>query len=126
MSATSPENQSTVLATIKYSVPPKDGSQARRNTILDPVTGLMERNFEEQEHMDMAIENVRGQEHQYSLDTTGFQFHLRPTKMPASDFRDDKKVKEEYYPESIQILKEITGASRVVLFDHSRSIHDAW
>ncbi|XP_006463573.1 hypothetical protein AGABI2DRAFT_120383 [Agaricus bisporus var. bisporus H97] len=122
MSATPLTNQDTVPATIKYSVPPKDGSQAHRHTLTDPVTGLAEKNFEE-EHMGVTVENVRGQEHLYSLNRTGFQFCEHPTKMRASDFRDDEKVKEEYYPESIQFIKDVTGASRVVIFDHTRRAH---
>ncbi|EKM75015.1 hypothetical protein AGABI1DRAFT_116593 [Agaricus bisporus var. burnettii JB137-S8] len=122
MSATPITNQDTVSASIKYSIPPGDGSQARWDfTSNDPVTGVEERNFEEGQ-VNVMIENIRGQEHLYSLDRTGFLFCVRPTKMHASDFQDEKKVKEEYYPESIQLIKDVTGASRVVLFDHTHRL----
>ena len=32
-----------------------------------------------------------------------------------------EEIEREYYPESIALVKELTGASRVVLFDHSTS-----
>ncbi len=52
-----------------------------------------------------------------TLDTAGFQlFSDRP-----SQFINDGEVQAEgYYDESIALLKEITGASRVVVFDHSK------
>ena len=68
----------------------------------------------------MAIENVRGKEDQYTLDTAGFQFYKSPAK--HTSFSNDQEIQDEYYPESIELLKKLTGASRVVIFDHSKSI----
>ena len=36
-------------------------------------------------------------------------------------FDNDEAVEREYYSESIALVKELTGASRVVVFDHSES-----
>jgi hypothetical protein len=36
-------------------------------------------------------------------------------------FTNDADIEKEYYPESIELIKRVTGASRVVLFDHSTS-----
>lgn len=65
----------------------------------------------------MEIEDVRGNEESFSLDSTGFQFYKRAAKHTA--FNDNAEIEKEYYPESIDLLKELTGASRVVIFDHS-------
>ena len=35
------------------------------------------------------------------------------------DFDDDEKIKQHYYDEVIATIKRLTGASRVVIFDHS-------
>ena len=32
---------------------------------------------------------------------------------------DDAEIEKEYYPESEELIKKVTGASRVVFFDHS-------
>ncbi|EEB92672.1 hypothetical protein MPER_08785, partial [Moniliophthora perniciosa FA553] len=34
-------------------------------------------------------------------------------------FNDEAEIEKEYYPESIELIKKITGASKVVLFDHT-------
>jgi hypothetical protein len=36
-------------------------------------------------------------------------------------FYDQKEIEEVYYPESIELIKKVTGASKVVIFDHSVS-----
>ncbi|KAJ7916201.1 hypothetical protein B0H13DRAFT_1609641 [Mycena leptocephala] len=52
-----------------------------------------------------------------SLDKTGFQLFKHPAKHTA--FTNDADIEKEYYPESIELIKRLTGASRVVLFDHT-------
>ena len=37
----------------------------------------------------------------------------------------DKEIIKEYYPESIELIKELTGANNVVLFNPSMSLHIA-
>ncbi|KAF8996125.1 hypothetical protein BDQ17DRAFT_1429903 [Cyathus striatus] len=66
---------------------------------------------------DVPIENIRGNEGSVTLDATGFQYFKRAAK--HTSFTDDVAIKEEYYPESIDLLKELTGASKVVIFDHT-------
>ncbi|TFK37367.1 hypothetical protein BDQ12DRAFT_157158 [Crucibulum laeve] len=65
----------------------------------------------------MVIENVRGKEESVTLDTAGFQFFKSPAK--HTSFTDDAEIEREYYPESIELIKKLTGATRVVLFDHT-------
>lgn len=106
----------SVTAIITYSLPPADGSRAFQRVAVDPITGEREKNIL-QEPYEVVVENVRGKEDLYTLDNSGFQFHNRPTKV--KDFQNEKIIQEVYYPESTEIIKELTGASRVVLFDHS-------
>jgi len=108
----------TVTVPLVYQLPPSNGERAYLKTQVDGK-GDFQRNTVQEVH-DVQIENIRGNEHLYNLDNAGFQIYNRPTKFTA--FRDDKKVQEEYYPESIELIKELTGASRVVLFDHTHRL----
>ncbi|KAI6125925.1 hypothetical protein EV401DRAFT_1036272 [Pisolithus croceorrhizus] len=101
---------------LNYSIPPADGSQAFTQTYPDPVTGEWRRNWREDPHF-VEIEDIRGKEDNYGLDTAGFQYFRHPAK--HTKFTDDEEIKEEYYPESIELIKKLTGASRVVIFDHT-------
>ena len=57
-----------------------------------------------------------------SLDGAGFE--LRPHDTAVSSFYDDEEVRTIYYPEVEQLVKAATGASRVVIFDHTVRIED--
>ena len=108
----------SVKATLLYSEPPTDGSKPYIHINADPKTGVRPQNFETFPH-EVEIENIRGKEHTVSLDTTGFQYFKRA--VPHTTFENDEVVQKEYYPQSIDLVKELTGASRAVVFDHSRS-----
>jgi hypothetical protein len=107
----------TVQAILNYFTEPVDGSKPYGYiNAPDPASGQKQRNWEYNEKT-VEIENLRGNESSVSLDTSGFQFGTHPAKHTA--FTDDKLIEEEYYPESIELIKSVTGASRVVLFDHT-------
>ncbi|KAF9235941.1 hypothetical protein BU15DRAFT_89359 [Melanogaster broomeanus] len=103
-----------------YFSPPSDGSSPYTTINADSVTGEPGRNWVPEEHT-VFVENIRGKESNYTLDTAGFQFVKKPAK--HTTFVDEDDIKAEYYPESIALLKEVTGASRVVLFDHTVRRH---
>lgn len=106
-----------VTTTINYGVPPADSTiHAHQSISANPESGAFEKNYVLQAH-DMQVENVRGKEETVGLDTAGFQFYCRPSKV--SDFGDREKIKKEYYAESEQIIKDVTGATKVVIFAHS-------
>jgi hypothetical protein len=59
-----------------------------------------------------------------SLDKEGFILVRHESKM--KDFYDDDEVKRIYYPEIEQLVKQATGAARVLVFDHTlRAENDA-
>ncbi|KAH7890350.1 hypothetical protein F5I97DRAFT_1946124 [Phlebopus sp. FC_14] len=99
-----------------YYLPPADGSRPYNYVNADSQTGERRKNWEEDSHV-VNIENVRGQEHQYKLDNAGFQYGRHPPK--HTSFLNDKEIEEEYYSESIDLIKNVTGASSVVIFDHT-------
>ena len=110
-----------VTTTVTYSVPPADGVRAFQSTVkLDPISGARERNYT-RKIPEVQVENIRGREDTVSLDTAGFQFYTSPAKYKG-EFLDDEEIKRECYPESEELIKKLTGANKVVIFDHSKYI----
>lgn len=64
----------------------------------------------------VAIRNGREQFNKFSLDTNGFV--LTEDETAVRDFYDPDEVKSVYYPEVERLIKRVTGAERVVIFDH--------
>jgi hypothetical protein len=112
------QEPTTVAATLKYTIPPPNDERLFRYTSLDHAPNGRITNFDYEERT-VQIENLRGKENAATLDSTGFQFFRRPAKHRA--FRVDEDIQKEYYLESEHLIKELTGASRVVFFDHSTS-----
>jgi len=65
----------------------------------------------------VGIRNGRTLAEQLSLDEQGFVFVPHPTKV--TDFFDEQQLKSVYYPEIEQLIRRESGASRVVIFDHT-------
>ena len=83
-------------------------------------TFLRNENLEHLPH-PVVIENIRGKEETVTLDTAGFQLFHAPTA--HTDFTDGEEIKRGYYAETGDLVKKITGASRVIFYDHSKSIY---
>ena len=97
---------SSTKAKLDYPVPPPNGERAYTHINRDSKTSDYKENYE---HVlkEVVIENLRGMEDSATLDTTGFQlFHL-PAKYTS--FATDEDIYQEYYPESIELLKEQTA-----------------
>ena len=58
----------------------------------------------------------------FSLDREGFELSRHATAV--SDFLDDDEVRSIYYPEVERLVRDATGASQVVIFDHTVRIDD--
>jgi hypothetical protein len=65
----------------------------------------------------VTIRNGRPQADQFILDRNGFRFVRHDTKV--ADFYDEDEVRRVYYPEMEALVKQESGASRVVVFDHT-------
>lgn len=65
----------------------------------------------------MEVRNGRLIADQLSLDEQGFVLVEHKTKV--TDFFDPAQLKSVYYPEVEQLIKDESGASRVVIFDHT-------
>ena len=108
----------SVAADLLYFSPPKDGSKPYADINADPTTGQHRANWEPVAHT-VQIENLRGKEDSVTLGAAGFQYGREAATHKA--FTSDAAIEAEYYPESIELVKRITGASRIVPFDHSAS-----
>ncbi|MGH7916100.1 MAG: CmcJ/NvfI family oxidoreductase [Candidatus Binataceae bacterium] len=64
----------------------------------------------------VVVRNGRDNAERLTLDREGFAFLRYPSTM--RDFYDDGEVRAVYYPECERLLREATGAARVVVFDH--------
>jgi len=105
-----------ITTPLNYFTPPLDGTRPWSNINADPTTGKRDRNYELRE-INTQVENLRGKEDQYTIDKNGFQFFKVPTAV--TNFDDDERVQQEYYTEQAELIKKLTGASRVVMFDHT-------
>jgi hypothetical protein len=73
---------------------------------------------EQYEDRVVPIHNARGLETEFDLDRQGFTLRRHVTQ--ATDFFDEAEVRAIYDPEVEHLIKEATGAARVVVFDHTR------
>ena len=71
----------------------------------------------------MTVRNGRLVADRLSLDQHGFVFVEHNTRV--ADFFDARELESVYYPEVEQLIKQISGASRVVIFDHTLRSGDA-
>jgi hypothetical protein len=65
----------------------------------------------------VTIRDVRPVASALSLDREGFQLITAPSGV--SDFYDEEAVRTRYYAETVTLLEELTGASHVLVFDHT-------
>jgi len=81
----------------------------------DPPPGVPPRNTREETHAVKVLDG-RAVNDRLSLEREGFVLLRRPTA--AKDFYDEAEIARVYYPECERLIKEFTGASRVLAFDH--------
>jgi len=70
----------------------------------------------------MAIRNARLLPNDFSLDVEGFAFAEHLTKV--ADFFDDAQLTSVYTPELEILIAGLTGATEVVVYDHTRRSSD--
>lgn len=68
------------------------------------------------ELVSMPIADARYLGHQPRIDIDGFELWEAPTEVV--DFWNDQEVTAKYYVEAAELVKGVTGASEVIVFDH--------
>ncbi|OUL32425.1 methyltransferase [Nostoc sp. RF31YmG] len=86
------------------------------NYTYEPSSGIPRTNGTYQSHK-LPIYNARSISDNILLDREGFSFTGHTTSV--RNFYDEDEIRQVYYPEAEQLLKQVTGATEVVIFDHT-------
>lgn len=104
-------------STLTFYAPPADGSSPW-NYVETPPEGSPQRNYGEFPH-EVDINDIRGREHEFDMNINGFGT-LNGIQSQETEFTDDERIKEVYYPEVEKLLLDnVPGAKRVFIFDHT-------
>ncbi len=103
----------TVTATLNYLTP---SSERPYVYMYDPPPGTPQRLGDYRGHA-VTIGDARQMADRLSLDAQGFI--LRQQKTAIGDFLDEAEVRRVYYPEIENLVCDLTGASRALMFDHT-------
>ncbi len=82
----------------------------------DPPAGVPKTNIVSEPH-SVPIFDMRPVADGLTLDVQGFA--LVPAPTAVTDFYDEAQLQEIYYPEAENLVQQATGATRVVVFDHT-------
>jgi hypothetical protein len=104
----------TVEGSLRFLVP-----KAEALSVAMPVEGGATPKAGEDRNVDqlVPIHNARAAAEAPALDAEGFELTRWDSAM--GDFFDDEAVRSVYYPEVVAQLKALTGASEVLVFDHT-------
>jgi len=92
-----------------YTKPPTGAQQE--------ASGREEQSVGKTVEIETTVRDGRNQQH--SLDKNSFELVEQETALSTKDFFDDhEKVKNVYYPEIAELIKEKTGAAYVMMFHH--------
>lgn len=108
-----PQTADSVHAALNYLV--YDGKKPQV-FIGPPEAGIPQRSNEFQE-VKVPIADGRAVAGLLSLDREGFELHRHNTAV--KNFFDDDEIYKVHYPEIEQLLKKLTGATAVHIFDHT-------
>ena len=116
LNALAPAN--VVEAELKFIIP-----NGQRPQLFKPAPGQTEgRRTGDFEVRTVPIADGRYLAEHFSLDREGFELTNHVTAV--SDFLDEDEVRAIYYPEVERLVRDTTGASQVVIFDHTVRIDD--
>ncbi len=101
-----------IVAPINFTMPMAEKPYSYN---YEPPPGVPPRNTREETH-EVKILDGRAVGDRLSLDREGFVLLHRPTA--AKDLYNEDEIARVYYPECERLIKQATGAKRVVAFDH--------
>jgi hypothetical protein len=102
-----------IEAALQYLEPMSDKP---RSLEYEPPPGVPRTTAVYRDHT-VTIHDLRPVASALSLEREGFQ--LVTAASSVRDFYDEESIQTHYYPEAAALLRELTGASRVVVFDHT-------
>jgi hypothetical protein len=95
-------------------------SERPRTYTFAPPPGVPQTNVVVEPHR-VAIHDARAQADAFTLDGQGFA--LLDHRSDVTNFDSESEIRSVYYAEAERLLKEITGADRVFIFDHTLRRH---
>jgi hypothetical protein len=102
-----------VSAQLSYFAAGGDRAEVR---VFPPGSGLATVRPASVQHL-VSIRDARPIANDLRLDEHGFELHSHPSAF--ADFYDEAAVRERYYPEVQTVMRAITGALAVIVFDHN-------
>jgi hypothetical protein len=111
------EGLPAVEAAFNYLVPM---AERPRNYAYEPPAGVPRTNTQSESHR-LPVNNIRVTAKKFTLDDDGFALLHHQSEVLAFD--DEDEIRRIYYPESERLLKAVTGADRVFIFDHTLRRH---
>jgi len=91
-------------------------------TIANPPGSARDQRKGDVEEREITVHDVRSIADQFDMDREGFAFMNCTSEM--KDFFDEDQVKSVYYPEMENLVAGVTGAAKVVVFDHTIRVAD--
>jgi len=102
-----------VNAVLNYLVP---AAEKPHSYTYDPPPGVPQTTAQYEGH-SLAIHDLRPIAGDLSLDREGIRLIEQPTEV--RDFYDEEEVRRLYYPATERLVARLSGAARVVVFDHT-------
>jgi hypothetical protein len=84
----------------------------------DPGDEIQRTNCTNESVDGIKVYNIRGGEHEFTIEKEGFAVVQLESKLTPEEFYDDDKVKMVYYEELKELLKNRSGATRVEVLEH--------
>jgi hypothetical protein len=103
----------SVEAELNYLAP---NSSKPRTYTYDPPAGVPQTTIVNDPHK-VEIHDARPIASSISLDAEGFVVLQHRSRV--SGFEDEDEIRTIYYPETADLLKDVTGADRILIFDHT-------
>ncbi len=103
-----------VTASVEFIVPQKEKPQF----LSSAMTGSDPKVMFETVELPVRIANLRLRPEAADIDREGFE--LMTAQTSVKDLNDDEAIRQEYYPEIVELLKKRFGANRIEIFDATR------
>jgi hypothetical protein len=98
---------------LNYIVPTQDRP---RSFTYDPGDGSPRTTVTTAPHI-LPVHDMREEDQAFTLDGEGFA--VVEHRSAVTDLQDEAQIRDTYYAEAERLLKDVTGADRVFIFDHT-------
>jgi hypothetical protein len=112
--AAAPQADHSVTANLRYIV----RQDTKPYFESSRITGGEPKVFFQTEDLPAVIHDMRDIADELSMDVNGFELHRHQSKV--ADLYDDAQIENQYNAELTEMLKAMTGADAVTIFDHTR------